>query len=64
MDRDPAELRATVSMYPEVDEEYWPSVELIARVLEFVRAVRSAWGTGAALSIATPSVRGRCASSG
>jgi pimeloyl-ACP methyl ester carboxylesterase/class 3 adenylate cyclase len=58
MDRDPAELRATVaSMYPEVDEKYWPSVELIARVLEFDRAVRSAWGTGAALSIATPSVR-------
>ena len=32
-------------------------MELIARVLEFDRAVRSAWGTGAALSIATPSVR-------
>ena len=46
IDRDPAELRATVaSMYPEVDEKYWPSVELIARVLEFDRAVRSAWGT-------------------
>jgi class 3 adenylate cyclase len=58
IDRDPAELRASaVSMYPEVDEKYWPSVELIARVLEFDRAVRSAWGTGAALSIATPSVR-------
>ena len=48
---------SVASMYPEVDEKYWPSVEQIARVLEFVRAVRSAWGTGAALSIATPSVR-------
>ena len=32
-------------------------MELIARVLEFDRAVRSAWGTGAALSIAAPSPR-------
>jgi class 3 adenylate cyclase len=57
-DRDPAELRARVArMSPEVDEKYWPSVEQIARLLEFSRAVRSAWGTGAALSIAIPSAR-------
>ena len=58
IDRDPAELRASaMSMYPEVDEKYWPSAELIARALEMMRAVRSAWGTGAALSIAVPSAR-------
>ena len=58
VDRDPAELRASMaSMYPEVDEKYWPSVEQIARVQEFGRTVRSAWGTGAMMNIAYPSGR-------
>ena len=58
VDRDPAELRASMaSMYPEVDEKYWPSVEQIARVQEFGRTVRSAWGTGAVMNIAYPSGR-------
>jgi class 3 adenylate cyclase/pimeloyl-ACP methyl ester carboxylesterase len=55
LDRDPAELRARG--LPEVGEHYTPSVEQIARLQEIGRAVRSAWGTGAALSIALPSVR-------
>jgi pimeloyl-ACP methyl ester carboxylesterase len=56
IDRDPAELRASMaSMYPKVDEKYWPSVEQLARLQEFLRAVRSAWGTGAATKIFVPS---------
>jgi class 3 adenylate cyclase len=55
IDRDPAELRTR--LLPELGEEYTPSTEQIARVQEFGRAVRSAWGSGAALSIAMPSVR-------
>ena len=47
IDRDPAELRARV--LAELGEDYTPSTEQIARVQEFVRAVRSAWGSGAAL---------------
>jgi class 3 adenylate cyclase len=53
IDRDPAELRARV--LPELGEDYVPSVEQIARVLEFDRAVRSAWGSGAAMRAALPS---------
>jgi hypothetical protein len=52
IDRDAAEVRPRV--LPELGEDYMPSVEHIARVLEFSRAVRSAWGSGAALSIALP----------
>jgi class 3 adenylate cyclase/pimeloyl-ACP methyl ester carboxylesterase len=55
VDRDPAELRARV--LPELGEYYTPSVEQIARAQEFCRAVHSAWGTGAALSIAYPAAR-------
>ena len=55
IDRDPAELRAR--FLPELGEDYMPSVEQITRLQEFVRAVRSAWGTGAANSIAYPSAR-------
>jgi pimeloyl-ACP methyl ester carboxylesterase len=55
MDRDPAELRARV--LPELGEDYMPSVEQIARIQEFGRAVFSAWGSGVALSIGLPSVR-------
>ena len=55
IDRDPAELRAR--FLAEVGEDYTPSVEQLARLLEIGRAVRSAWGTGAAASITAPSVR-------
>jgi class 3 adenylate cyclase/pimeloyl-ACP methyl ester carboxylesterase len=55
IDRDPAELRAEVRA--ELGEDYAPSTEQFTRIKEFSRAVRSAWGTGAALSIAMPSVR-------
>ena len=58
IDRDPAELRAELRgrAGPELGEEYASSTEQITRMQEFARAVRSAWGTGAALSIAAPSV--------
>ena len=58
IDRDPAEVRARI--LPELGEHYTPSVEQIARLQELGRAVRSAWGTGAALSIGVPSARGPC----
>ena len=49
MDRDPAELRAR--LLPELGEDYTPSTEQLARLQEFGRAVRSAWGSGAALKL-------------
>jgi class 3 adenylate cyclase/pimeloyl-ACP methyl ester carboxylesterase len=55
LDRDPAELRARV--LPELGEDYTLPVEQIALLQEFGRAVRSGWGSGAALSIAVPSAR-------
>jgi pimeloyl-ACP methyl ester carboxylesterase/class 3 adenylate cyclase len=55
IDRDPAELRAR--HLPEFGEDYVPSVEQIARVLGIGRTIRSAWGSGATLSIGLPSVR-------
>jgi class 3 adenylate cyclase len=55
IDRDPAEVRAR--RLPELGEHYTPTLEQIARIQEFLRAVRSAWGTGAASSIAYPSLR-------
>jgi len=54
MDRDPAELRARV--VPELGEDYTPSTEQIARNQELGRAIRSAWGSGAALKGLLPSV--------
>jgi pimeloyl-ACP methyl ester carboxylesterase len=54
LDRDPAELRARVAS--KVDEKYWLSTEQIARWQEMVRAVCSAWGSGAALKGLLPSV--------
>jgi class 3 adenylate cyclase len=53
VDRDAEELRARV--LPEVGEDYALSMKQIARLQEFGRAARSAWGTGAALSIAAGS---------
>ncbi|HUO40470.1 MAG TPA: adenylate/guanylate cyclase domain-containing protein [Mycobacterium sp.] len=55
MDCDAAEMRARI--LPELGEDYTPTTEQLARFQEFGRAVRSAWGTGAALSIAVSSAR-------
>ncbi len=44
-------------MVPEVGEDYTPSTEQIARWQGFGRAIRSAWGSGAALKSLLPSVR-------
>jgi pimeloyl-ACP methyl ester carboxylesterase len=55
LERDAAELRARV--LPELGEDYTPSSEQIARIQEFGRAVRSAWGSGAALWGVLPSAR-------
>jgi pimeloyl-ACP methyl ester carboxylesterase len=55
IERDPEEVRAHV--LAELGEDYTPSTEQFAQMQEFVRAVRSAWGTGAALTIAVPSAQ-------
>ena len=55
LERDPAEVRAR--LLPELDEEYTPSAEQIARLMEVGRAVRSAWGSCAAMRGLVPSVR-------
>ncbi|BCI84972.1 cyclase [Mycobacterium kansasii] len=52
---DPAELRARVVR--ELGEDYVPSLEWIARSQEFGRAIRSAWGSGAALKCVISSIR-------
>jgi class 3 adenylate cyclase len=53
LERDPVELRAR--LLPELGEDYTPSTEQFARLQDFGRAVRSAWGSGAAASIVAPS---------
>jgi pimeloyl-ACP methyl ester carboxylesterase len=55
LESDPAELRARV--VPELGEDYTPSTEQIARAQEFGRAIRFAWGSGAALQCVVPSIR-------
>jgi class 3 adenylate cyclase len=59
LDRDPAEVRARslAELDEKLDEKYVWSTEQAARAQEVGRAVRSAWGSGAALSIAAPSAR-------
>ena len=57
LERDPAELRAR--HLRELGEDYLPSVEQIARVQEYDRAIFSEWGSGAALSMSVPSMSGR-----
>ena len=52
VERDPAELRARV--LPELGEDYTPSTKQLARAQELARAVRSAWGSGAAFRSALP----------
>jgi class 3 adenylate cyclase len=57
---DPAELWArTRKTFPELGEDYMPSVEQIARLQETARAVRWRWGSGATFSITAPSVSAR-----
>jgi len=55
IERDPAELRARI--LPELGADYTPSTEQIVRLQELGRAIRSAWGGGAALRDLLPSVR-------
>ncbi len=62
LDRDPAEVRARlIAESGEVisgdGEDYLPSTAQIARLLEMVRAARSAWGTGATAKSMFPSIR-------
>jgi len=52
---DAAELRARALV--ELGEDYAPSTKQIAHFQEFFRAVRSAWGSGAAAKLIFPSVR-------
>jgi len=54
-ERDAAALRARI--LPELGADYTPSTEQIVRLQEFGRAIRSAWGGGAALRDLLPSVR-------
>jgi class 3 adenylate cyclase len=53
VERDPAELRARV--LPELGEDYTPSTDQLARLQELGRAIRSAWGSGAAFRVSLPS---------
>jgi pimeloyl-ACP methyl ester carboxylesterase len=55
MDREPAELHAC--FLDELGDEYTPSIEALARFQKAGRAVRSGWGSGAAASVSSPSVR-------
>jgi pimeloyl-ACP methyl ester carboxylesterase/class 3 adenylate cyclase len=55
IERDAAEVRARY--LTEFGEDYTPRTEHIVRMQEFGRAVRLAWGSGAALKCLVPSVR-------
>lgn len=55
MDSDAVTLRT--NLLTKLGEDYTPSTEQLVRFQEFGRAVRSAWGSGAALKILLPSVR-------
>jgi pimeloyl-ACP methyl ester carboxylesterase len=57
LERDPAELQHR--MLPELGARFMPSAEQIARFQKIHRAVRSEWGSGAACSMAWPSLSGR-----
>jgi pimeloyl-ACP methyl ester carboxylesterase len=60
VESDPAELWARArETFPELGEDYMPSVEQIARIQEIARAVRYGWGSGVMMSITAPSVSGR-----
>ncbi len=55
LERDAAEVRARV--LPDFGEDYAPSAKQLAHLQEIGRAVRSAWGSGAAMRGFVPSVR-------
>jgi pimeloyl-ACP methyl ester carboxylesterase len=55
LERDPEVLWAR--LVPELGGDYTPSIEQLARWQAWGRAIRSAWGTGAALKAMLPSVR-------
>lgn len=55
LDGDPADVRAKT--LEELGAAYTPSVEQVARIQQFGRAVRSSWGTGQALTSLLSSVR-------
>jgi pimeloyl-ACP methyl ester carboxylesterase len=55
MDVDPAELRSR--FVADLGEEYSPSTDQLARIQQYLRAVRSGWGTGTAARVGMPSVR-------
>ena len=60
VERDPAELWARArKTFPELGEDYMPSVEQIAWMQEIARAIRSRWGSGVMMSITAPSVSSR-----
>jgi pimeloyl-ACP methyl ester carboxylesterase len=57
---DPAQVWARArKTFPELGEDYMPSVEQIACLQEIARAVRWRWGSGATFSVTAPSVSGR-----
>ena len=55
VERDAAEVRA--HYLTEFGDDYTPTTEQIVRIQEFGRAIRSTWGSGAALKCLVPSVR-------
>ena len=55
IERDPAELLARI--LPDLKDGYEVSTEQIRNLQELGRAVRDAWGTGAAIRTAMPSIR-------
>jgi pimeloyl-ACP methyl ester carboxylesterase len=57
VDLDPSEMRQQV--VDVIGEQYTPDHEQIVRIQELARAVRDAWGTGAAMALFLPSVRSR-----
>jgi pimeloyl-ACP methyl ester carboxylesterase len=60
VERDPAELWARArKTFPELGEDYMPSVEQISCLQQIAGAVRSRWGSGATLSFSAPSVSRR-----
>lgn len=57
VDLDPSEVRGYMTQT--LGEKYTPDEEQIARIQAVGRAIRDAWGTGAAMALFTPSIRSR-----
>ncbi|MDG4664517.1 adenylate/guanylate cyclase domain-containing protein [Mycobacterium sp. 236(2023)] len=55
VEKDPAEVCA--QLFGELGEKYTPSVEQVARLQEFGRVAKSAWGSGGTAKAMFPSVR-------